>query len=201
MIRNVIFDFGQVLIRFDGLLITEQTIPDKKEAARVAEVFFDRQYWDKIDTGELTGDTLIEQAKTRLPEPYHGCLSEIFYTWIYRVPYIEGMEAVVSDLKKKGFRLFLLSNAGHYLAAHHDHFSILEGFEACLFSAPLGLLKPERKIYEHICQAYGLCPAETLFVDDNAANIAGARAFGLNTYLFDGDASKLSQFLEEFLQK
>ena len=70
MIRNVIFDFGQVLIRFDGKEITEQAIPNKEEAARVADVFFDRAYWDKIDTGELTGETLIEAAKTRLPEKY-----------------------------------------------------------------------------------------------------------------------------------
>lgn len=199
MIRNVIFDFGQVLIRFDGREITGFTVSDEVEAKQVADVFFDRQYWDKIDTGELTGETLIEAAKTRLPAQFHGYLPEIFYTWIYRVPYIEGMHDVVAGLRSKGIRLFLLSNAGHYLAAHHDHFSILDGFEACLFSAPLGMLKPDERIYRHICDTYRLVPEETLFIDDNAANVAGARAAGLRAYQFDGNAKKLQAFLGELL--
>ena len=199
MIRNVIFDFGQVLIRFDGKQITAQTVRNAKEADRVAEVFFDRIYWDRIDTGELTGETMIAEAKERLPEKFHAFLPEIFYTWIYRVPYVDGMEEVVDSLRQKGIRLFLLSNAGHYLATHHDHFSILKGFEACLFSAPLGLLKPGREIYAHICETYGLNPKETLFIDDNAANIEGARAYGIQGYLFDGDAKKLEQYLKNTL--
>ena len=195
-IRNVIFDFGQVLIRFDGQEITGFTISDKEIAKQVADVFFDRQYWDKIDTGDLTGETLIEAAKTRLPEKFHAYLPEIFYTWVYRVPYIEGMHDIVAWLRIKGIRLFLLSNAGNYLAEHHDHFSILDGFEACLFSAPLGMLKPDEKIYRHVCDTYRLVPEETLFIDDNAANVAGARAIGLHAYLFDGNAKKLKDYLE-----
>ena len=199
MIRNVIFDFGQVLIRFDGQEITRRAIPQEAEADEVAKVFFDRVYWDKIDTGELSGDTLVAAAKKRLPERYHPLLPEIFYTWIYRVPYVDGMPEVVEWLREKGVRLFLLSNAGHYLANHHDHFSILKGFEACLFSAPLGMLKPDEKIYRHVCDTYGLVPEETLFIDDNAANVAGARAAGLHAYLFDGNATTLRSYLEKTL--
>ena len=199
MIRNVIFDFGQVLIRFDGKEITSHTVTNQTDANFVSDVFFDRQYWDKIDMGELSGDSLIAAAKERLPLKYHAFLPEIFYTWVYRVPYISGMPEVVEGLRRKGIRLFLLSNAGHYLAEHHDHFSILEGFEACLFSAPLGMLNPDERIYRHLCETYGLLPEETLFVDDNAANVAGARAVGIHAYLFDGDATRLQKYLNEIL--
>lgn len=197
MIRNVIFDFGQVLIGFNPIDIVRQTVKDEQDAVLLAERFFDRKYWDKIDEGTLDGEALIEESKKNIPERLHAMLPEIFYTWIYRVPYIKGMEAVVDGLRQKGMRLFLLSNAGHYLSKHYDHFSILDGFEACLFSAPLGLLKPHREIYDHICASYGLKPEETLFVDDNAANIEGARAYGINAYLFDGDADRLAAYLKE----
>ncbi len=199
MIRNVIFDFGQVLIGFNPIDIVRQTVKDEKDAALLADRFFDRKYWDRIDDGTLDGEELIKEAKNNIPERLHAVLPEIFYTWIYRVPYIEGMEAVVEGLRQKGVRLFLLSNAGHYLGKHYDHFSILKGFEACLFSAPLGLLKPHREIYDHICTSYGLIPEETLFVDDNTANIEGARAYGINAYLFDGDADRLTAYLKEVL--
>ncbi len=199
MIRNVIFDFGQVLISFIPIDIVRQTVKDEQDAVLLAERFFDRKYWDKIDEGTLDGEALIEEAKKSIPERLHAMLPEIFYTWIYRVPYIKGMEAVVEGLRQKGVRLFLLSNAGHYLSKHYDHFSILNGFEACLFSAPLGLMKPHKEIYAHICNAYHLVPEETVFVDDNAANIKGANAYGINGYLFDGDAEKLQRYFDEIL--
>ena len=199
MIRNVIFDFGQVLVSFVPIDIVKQTVKNEEDAALVAQIFFDRKYWDKIDEGTLSGEELIAEAKKHLPERLHAPLPEIFYTWIYRIPYIKGMPEIVAMLKQKGIRLFLLSNAGHYLAEHTEHFEMLDGFDACLFSATLGLSKPHREIYAHICDTYSLVPEETLFVDDNAANIEGARAYGIGGYLFDGDANRLAQYLENTL--
>ncbi len=100
------------------------------------------------------------------------------------------------DLKARGIRVFLLSNISEYFAAHAHEISVLSEFEGCVFSAVVGYIKPHRDIFEYICRKYQLNPAQTVFVDDNAANIAGAREYGISGYLFDGSAEKLREFLK-----
>jgi 2-haloacid dehalogenase len=121
--------------------------------------------------------------------------SEIYYAWIYNLPPIDGMEALVKELKARGVRLCLLSNISTYFAKHADEIPVLKHFDRCVFSAVCGHVKPHREIFAHLCDSCSLDPAETVFVDDNAANIAGAEAFGIQGYLFDGDAERLRAFL------
>ena len=69
--------------------------------------------------------------------------------------------------------------------------SLFEIFDGLVFSAPIGLTKPDKEIFDHILLKYDLKPEETVFIDDNINNILGARASGIKGYLFDGDVSRL----------
>jgi glucose-1-phosphate adenylyltransferase len=73
----------------------------------------------------------------------------------------------------------------------------LAPFDGMVFSGIVHLVKPDRRIYEHLLSTYGLTPDECLFIDDSPKNIEGAKAFGINTYLFDGSTEKLRKYLVE----
>ena len=61
-------------------------------------------------------------------------------------------------------------------------------------------MKPERRIYEILLDRYRLDPAETLFIDDRAANIAMARELGINGFRFDShDAAASCEALRRLL--
>ena len=60
----------------------------------------------------------------------------------------------------------------------------------------MGLTKPSPEIFLAVCSDLSIDPSETLFVDDNAKNIEGAKKAGLRGYLFDGDVRKLSQYID-----
>jgi len=110
------------------------------------------------------------------------------------------MNGLLLHLKSKyGMPLYLLSNISVYFAEHAGEIPILSHFDKCVFSAVCGKIKPNRDIFEYLCAECGLEPGQTVFVDDNPGNIAGAEAFGMKGYLFNGDADKLKKFIEKEL--
>ena len=196
MIKNIIFDFGQVLVRFDPEYMTSKYLSDKDDIKTVSAVIFDRLYWDKLDKGTIDDEQVISLSNQRLDEKFHSVTEKIYYNWIYNIPEIEGMRSILEKLKEKGVRLFLLSNISKYFATHSEQIDILSYFEKCIFSAVCGYTKPNTNIFCHTLKECEISPEETLFVDDNSANIEGAKSAGIHSFLFDGDAKKLEEYLE-----
>lgn len=200
MIKNVIFDFGQVLIRFDPKYMVEKYVTNEEDSRLLQDVIFDRLYWDKLDAGTISDAEVVEACKQRVPERLHNAVSDIYYNWIYNIPEIDGMRDVIAFAKEKLCAgVYLLSNICEYFADHADEIPILKEIDGCVFSAVCGHTKPNAEIFEYICDKYGLIPSQTLFIDDSKKNIDGAIAYGLNGYLFDGDAKKLKEYLKTLI--
>ena len=202
MIKNVIFDFGQVMIRFDPAYMVGCEAKDAEDAALLEAVVFDRLYWDPLDAGTITDEDAVAAMKTRLPARLHDVAERIYYGWIYRIPEIDGMRDLVRRLREDyGLRTFLLSNISAYFAKHSSEIPCLTEFDTCFFSAVLGMTKPNREIYEHLCTSMGINKEECLFIDDSPLNIRGAEAYGIKGYLFDGDVVRLSTYLAKLLEE
>ena len=95
MIKNVIFDFGQVMIRFDPAYMVGRYVQDGEDAALLRNVIFDRLYWDPLDAGTITDEKVVAAIGTRIPARLHEVAEKIYYHWIYNIPEIEGMRALV----------------------------------------------------------------------------------------------------------
>lgn len=200
MIKNVIFDFGNVLVRYDPAYMVAQYVTDPADAKLLTEVLFDRLYWDPSDAGEITDEELLAACRTRVPKRLWDMLPKIYYNWIYNLPEIEGMSALLERLKTKyGVRLYLLSNISQYFADHAHEIPILRHVDKCIFSAVCKKVKPSREIFVHMCDECNILPQESIFIDDNANNVKGALDFGIQAYLFDGDAAKLGAYLDQLL--
>ncbi|MBE7044723.1 MAG: HAD family phosphatase [Ruminococcaceae bacterium] len=201
MIRNAIFDFGQVLVHFEPTEMVKKYASSPEDAALLAEIVFDRLYWDRLDSGTISNEETIAGIKGRLPERLHEPAEQCYYNWIYNIPEIDGMRALLKKIKEEyGIRLFLLSNISQYFAEHAHEIPILEEFEQCFFSSVCGLEKPNPEFFEFLLQKCGLEASETIFVDDNANNIRGASSLGITTYQFDKNAEELEQFLDTLLK-
>ena len=200
MIKNIVFDFGQVLVHFDPMYMTGQYIKGEADVALASEVIFDRLYWDRLDAGTIEDAEVEAAIVSRLPARLHGAAVTAYRNWIYNIPEIDGMRELVKKLKReKGVRVFVLSNISRYFAAHAHEIAILKEAEKCIFSAVCGHIKPDPDMFAYLCEECGILPEETCFIDDNAKNIAGAGAFGIHTYLFDGDAKRLEEHLFRIL--
>lgn len=198
MIKNVVFDFGQVLVKFSPAEMVKKRVSDKLDAELLERVVFDRLYWDKLDAGTVENAEVVAAFQTRLPKRLWSVAEEIFYDWVHNLPPVDGMAELVlyvnETLKK---RVFLLSNISTYFVENAAEYPVLAAFENCVFSAICGLVKPNEEIYRYLCETNGILPSETLFIDDSPKNIAGAESYGIKGYLFDGDAGKLRKYLDE----
>lgn len=200
MIKNIIFDFGNVMARFIPEYMTGKYVTQRDDINLLSGVIFDRLYWDRLDAGTIEDFEVVAACKERVPERLHGAVREIYYNWIYNLPPILGMSELVRELKEKfGVRVFLLSNISRYFAKNDAAIPYLKEFDGRVYSAEVGFVKPERGIYEHICKKYSIKPGEAIFIDDSEKNIKGALDFGIAGYLFDGNAEKLRSYLFERL--
>ena len=199
MIKNIAFDFGQVLVRFEPAYIVGRHTSDPQTAKLLEDVVFDRAYWNKLDAGEVGDEEAIAEFRRRLPSELCDLGEQVFRSWIDHIPPIEAMWELVRDLHAHGVPLYLLSNISVHFAERADEFPILSYFNKCIFSGLCRMTKPDRAIYRHLLSECDIRPEETLFIDDSAQNIEGARAEGIGGYLFDGDADALRSHLAAVL--
>lgn len=201
MIKNVVFDFGRVLVRFDEPFIVSHYVKDPDDIALITKVVFDRLYWGPLDAGTITDEEVIRLSKERLPKRLWEAAEKSYYNWIYHIPLIAGMDKVVERVKRvHGRRIFLLSNISEYFAKRDNVVPVLSLFDKKIYSGVCKMIKPNKDIFEYMLKECDILPSETLFIDDSPINIAGAESVGIKGYLFDGDVEKLSKYLDETLK-
>ena len=202
MIKNLVFDFGNVLIRYEPEYIVSRYVSDNEDKRLLTEVLFDRLYWDKLDSGGITDEEVVRYSCARLPERLHSVCGEIYYNWGRHLPEMPGMWELVRRVKREyGVRIYLLSNIGSLFSEFAHLYPIFDEMEDTFFSALVGHVKPDRDMFEYLIERTGISPEETLFIDDAQRNIDGASVMGIKGYLFDGDASSLSAYLDRLLSK
>jgi putative hydrolase of the HAD superfamily len=82
----------------------------------------------------------------------------------------------------------------HFIEREYK-FPIFDLFDGIVYSAPIKMVKPNKKIYEYILNKYQLVPEECLFVDDTKKNLAAAARFGISTFHFDDNVNELRNFI------
>ena len=199
--KNIIFDFGKVLIHYEPKKMIADFTDSADAIEEIAPVLFDRLYWDRLDLGTIEDDELLDSVCKRLPEKYHKIAREAYRRWFARCPLIDGMEELVCELKEKGYSLFLLSNISKELAVEYHEVPHLErlfsNFDGLVFSGAVGVVKPEPAIYLHLLSKYNIKAKETIFIDDSQKNLDGGAACGINPVFFDGNVSNLRSTLKK----
>ena len=189
MFQNYIFDFGQVIVKFDTEYMTSVYVKDLKDIKLVEEVVFDRLYWDKLDAGTITDEEVKAGIKCRLPERLWESACTVYDNWYRNLPFVQGMPELLRKLKKSGSKLFLLSNISIGFAKNYESVpelkELFDLFDGLVFSGPIGIVKPNKEIFDYILDKYTLKANETVFVDDNERNVSGAKIAGINGFLFD----------------
>lgn len=198
MIRNIIFDMGGVLIRWNPEEMLQQFgLPETDRALLRQELFLGVE-WIQMDRGILDKEQAIKQVCGRLPDNLHELVKQIVEGWFdsYLIP-MPGMAELVRELKCNGYRIFLLSNASHTLRSYFSRIPGAECFESLMVSAEEQYLKPQHEIYECLYRKFALNPAECWFIDDSPANVEGAILTGMQASVFLGDVTRLRRQLHQ----
>jgi HAD superfamily hydrolase (TIGR01509 family) len=184
MIGTVVFDVGRVLLQWDPLFLYRKLFPDDAAAqAFLAETGL-MQMHARFDGGRPFADGLAELA-ARFPH-HEAALRAWDDRWEETIPgAIDGTVELLEELHARGVALYALTNySAEKFPTARTRFPFFARFRDIVVSGEEGMIKPDARIYRLLLQRTGSAAANTLFIDDSAANIAAADAHGIVTHLF-----------------
>lgn len=193
MIKNIVFDMGNVLICYDARKYTQKYVEDYENAKLLYREIFCSTEWVKMDRGVMTGEEAIASIQKRVPQSLHSMVKQLILEWHTEIPPFKEMEELVRELKEKGYCIYLLSNTSSRFHEFRVNISALKYFDGEFISADCGLLKPDLEIFQAFYRQYGLNPRECFFIDDMAANIEAAEITGMKGYVYYMDMDMLKQ--------
>ncbi len=189
----IVFDVGNVLLRYDPLACLSERFP--AQASRINEAIFQSPHWAEIDRSVMTDEEIFARMVKEAPdmaewiEPAIASYPDMIH------PIRETID-LLPRLKEAGYKLYVLSNFGaDYFARTRARFSFFDQFDGLLISGEERVLKPDAAIYLLLIHRFGLNPSRTLFLDDKQENIDGAEAVGLRGLCFER-AEQLAGLLE-----
>ena len=198
MIKNIVFDLGNVLVSFmPSEFFYKKNYPENIKAIILSDIFGSKE-WAMLDNGEITTPEAIDAIalKSSLNK------EEIAHVFNLRIELMFPLDENVKllpGLKKRGFRLYFLSNfpidifeeikSGYYFFKY---------FDGGIISAEVKYSKPNNRIYEILFEKYSLIPEECLFIDDLEVNVKAAKIAGMKGLVTYG-SQEISKMLEEEL--
>ncbi len=192
MIKNVIFDYGNTIVRYVPKEITDKLCDIcSEDKAKLTDIVFDRKYWDRLDDGSLTQQEFCKLVKSAVPEHLQTAALDICNNWYSVLPVIDGIEEFIKKLKCDGYKLYILSNIGDMFVLDNSKIKLEEYFDGMVLSSEIKLVKPSQEIFKHLLEKYSLKPEECAFVDDIQHNIDAAIKAGIYGIHFEGDVNKV----------
>ena len=184
MIKNIVFDFGGVLIDWNPLHLYNKYFGDEAQARWFVEHICTMNWNVQMDAGKPFSQGIAELTAT-YPE-WADAIAAYRTRWPEMIggP-IPGMEEFVRRLKAAGYHVYGLSNwSWETFSTIMNDYPVMDVLEGKVISGLEHVIKPDRRIYEILLTRFGLEPSETLFVDDNADNLEGAAVVGIQTLQF-----------------
>jgi 2-haloacid dehalogenase len=196
-ITSIIFDFGNVLVKWEPEKIFQRYFPDQPQA--VEKFFRDVKFmeWNAQQDKGRSFTEGVELLANEFPH-YEPAIRGFHEYWEESLGgEISGSVELLRALKEKGYLMFGLSNwsAETFPVArrHYPCFNLLDGI---VLSGEVKMIKPDPAIYEHCLQKMNRTASECLFIDDSEPNIITANKLGFNTIHF-----KSPEQLREEIQK
>ena len=185
MIRNIVFDIGNVLTDFRWKEFLVDKGFDNEMIRRIAKASVESPLWKEIDRGVWDREKLMEEFVKLDPEiekeirraydNVHGMVTPRDYA----IPWIK-------ELKEKGYGVYYLSNFSDkaYMECA-DALEFIPYTDGGILSYRERMVKPDPKIYQRLLECYGLKAEECVFLDDLEVNVEAARAEGFVGIVFE----------------
>jgi len=184
MIKNLIFDFGKVLVDYNFSHIIDPLFDNEEDKKEFYTFFASLDFVNELDR-EVTPFLEIIQKKQKEYPKYTEQLQIFYDKYVdFVTGEIPGMKELLTDLKAEGYKLYGLTNWSskvHDVMKNYDIFDLLDDQ---LISSEEHLIKPEPEIYERLLEKFDLKAEECVFTDDKAINVEAAVKVGLEGIIF-----------------
>ncbi len=179
MIKNVIFDIGNVLVDFSW----KQHMMDLGFSGdcieRLTHYMVQHPLWDELDLGVRHHSEVIADMQALSPQ-YAKEIDSYFRNLDGLVRLRGGSAAWLSGLKERGYGVYLLSNYPDWMFdVHSQEFDFMPYVDGMVVSSRVKVMKPDEGIYRLLLEKYSLRAEECVFIDDRADNCEAAERLGI----------------------
>ena len=201
MIKNIIFDLGNVIINYNQKKIINNFTEKEEEIKYIYDEIFHAPEWTLMDLGDITNDEAIEIINKRNKFKYEKLTQEFLHEWHKKQPINRDIVEIAKILKNNGYNLFVLSNMANQT---YEYFKNDEFFSLCtgiVISAHEHVKKPDEKVYRLLLDRYNLNAEECLFIDDDDSgkNYETANKIGIKgRRIMPNQAEDVKKLLLEF---
>lgn len=184
MIKNVILDMGNTLLRYSPEVSLNKYCTSDEEKSAIRKALFQSEEWLLGDAGEISDKDKYDKVKHKLPEKYHPALKKCAENYDICFEPLKGANEFCDYIKNKGYGIYILSNASDKFYEYFQRWKKLDYFTGYVVSCDIHVIKPDEKIYRHILEKYKLNAEECLFIDDIEVNVEGAKKVGMKAEVF-----------------
>ncbi len=201
MVKNIIFDLGNVIINYDQQAIIDRFAKTDGEKEYLMENNFKAPEWKRIDLGEIDNNEAIRTINERHNNKYTKLTEKFWNNWYKEQKVNEDIVGIAKILKDKGYNIYVLSNMAN---ATYNYFKDIDFFKLCngiIISAQEHIKKPDERIFKILLERYNLKAGECLFIDDDDTNKSyeTANKLGiLGRRVIPNDCDDVKKELEEF---
>lgn len=195
MPRSIVFDFGGVLIDWNPVYLYQRVFENESDMLHFLENVC-RPDWNIMQDAGRPLDEATRLLQAEYPE-YHDEIALFYGKWEEMLGgTIDENVKLIKPLKEK-YNMYGLTNwSAETLPIARERYDFFEDLQGIVVSGEEKLIKPDPAIYKVLLERYELNPEETLFIDDNAANIETARQMGFQTMHYTGEEN-LETWLKE----
>ena len=185
MIKNIIFDVGNVLLKWDANDLAANYATDEEEKETLKRIIFKSKEWYNLDAGTLNYDNAIKIFKENLPDNLKEKVDLIMNTWYKKMPINNEICELIKKLKQNDYKIYVLSNAHIPVYEYVKKLDVSNYIDGFIISAIEKMMKPDEKIYEKLFNTFNLNPKECFFIDDLQKNIEVGNNFGMQGHIFE----------------
>lgn len=182
MVKNIIFDIGNVILNFNINRVLNEFTDNIDEQKFIKENIIKSPEWlgnALIDTGYLTREAAIKIVQDRTDHSNDKIIAQFWNNYNNFAKIDERVLELIKNLKTKNYKIYLLSNINpytHELVMKSGLFEIVDGY---VLSYKEHMIKPYKSIYNTLLERYSLKPEESVFIDDNEKNINTGKSLGI----------------------
>ena len=177
MLKNIVFDLGNVLVKFDSNELIYSFFNERQE--EVKSFYFD-SLWNEYDQGLYSVEEMIEKGVKQFPELELN-IKELMYHWTEFVIPLKDNVAYIKDLKRFGYKVYILSNIPEDDTKYLRSCGVFDNIDGGVFSYEYKKIKPDPEIFHILLKKYDLKASECLFLDDRKDNVVTASNLGFET--------------------
>ena len=200
MIKNLVFDFGNVLIEWNPAKILATFVEEDRK--RIKAAIFDSGFWAQTDTGQLTLKSAIQAAQTLLDSSYSATVEAIFTHWYETVDVYHQLQEKIFEWAQLGYGIYILSTTSEifYAVENAGLLPMTKVLTGKILFYEVGCAKPDKSIYQKLLGQYALQANQCVFIDDLQINLDAAKSLGFETILATSEQQNIIA-IEELLKK